>query len=56
MRESITVSKIDKKKKQTIKKNTKKIATVLYPLDKYLKMKVPKMLKCQTNVYVPTFM
>ena len=56
MRESITVSKIDKKRNKLLKKNTKKIATVLYPLDKYLKMKVPKMLECQTNVYVPTFM
>ena len=35
---------------------TKKIETVLYLLDKCLKMKVHKMLERQTNVYAPTFM
>ena len=60
MQENIEVFKIDKKekKKQTIKKNffSKKIETVLYLLDKCLQMKVHKILECQTNVYVPTFM
>ena len=34
----------------------KKNETVLYLLNKYLKMKVHKILERQTNVYVPTFM
>ena len=60
MRENVKISKIDKKKKQTIYKNievfAKKIKTVLYLLDKCLKIKVHKMLERQRNVYVPTFM
>ena len=55
MRENIKISKIDKKKKQTIK-TIKKTATVSYLSDKCFKMKVYKMLECQINVYVPTFM
>ena len=34
----------------------KNFETVLYLLDKCLKMKVHKMLERQTNVYLPTFM
>ena len=34
----------------------KRLQNVLYLLDKFLKVKVHKMLRCQTNVYVPTFM
>ena len=53
--------KIDKKKEtKNINKNikvfAKRIETVLYILNKCLKMKVHKMLERQTNVYVPTFM
>ena len=59
MRESVKISKIDKKKKQTIQKSTKnfakKIETPLCLLNKCLKMKVQKILERQTNVYVPTF-
>ena len=58
MRENFKISKIDKKKKQTIKKKfffTKKIANVLYILNKCLKMKIHRILGRQANVYVPTF-
>ena len=47
MQENVKISKIDKKKKQTIKKNfflLKKLK-LLYLLDKRLKMKVHKMLE-----------
>ena len=58
MRESVKISKIDKKKKQTIQKSiknfAKKIETYLYLLNKCLKIKVHKILERQTNVYVPT--
>ena len=61
MQENVEISKIDKKKKKkAIKKNVKifakKIKTVLYLLNRCLKMKVHKILERQTNVYVPTFM
>ena len=32
------------------------MTTILYLFDKCLKMKVHKILECETNVYVPTFM
>ena len=60
MRENVKISQIDKKKETNylkyIKIFAKKIETVLYLLNKCLKMKVIKILECQTNVYVPTFM
>ena len=57
MRENIKISKIDKKRNKQLKKNflLKNVVYLLYLLDKCLKMKVHKMLECQTNVYVPTF-
>ena len=59
IRENVNISEVYKKKKQTIKKKkifTKKTVNVLYLLDKYLKMKVYKILEHQMNIYVPTFM
>ena len=59
MRENVKISKIGKKK-ETIYKNikifAKKIETVLYLLNKCLKMKVHKIVERQTNAYVPSFM
>ena len=50
MQENIKFSKIDKERNKPFKKkNTfllKKTATILYLLDKCLKMKVHKMLEC----------
>ena len=34
---------------------TKKIANILYLLNKRLKVKVHKMLGRQTNIYIPTY-
>ena len=59
IQENVNISEVYKKKKQTIKKKknfTKKTVNVLYLLDKYLKMKVYKILEHQMNIYVPTFM
>ena len=54
MRENIKISKTLKK---TIKKKSFLLKNVYLVclLDKYLKMKVHKMLEHQKNVYVPTF-
>ena len=56
MRENVKISKIDKKRETNYLKNikflSKKVETVLYLLNKCLKMKVHKILERQTNVYV----
>ena len=61
MRENIKISKIHKKRrKKTIKKTmilTKKIANVLYLLDKYIKVKVHKNCGASSEPsQIPTFM
>ena len=56
MRGNIKISKMEKKKKQTIEKiNSYYKNCKSYLLNKCLKMKVHKMLERQTNIYVLTF-
>ena len=58
MRENVKISKIDEKRSKQLKKNLllKNVVYLLYILDKCLKIKVHKMLECQTIIYIPTFM
>ena len=54
MRKNVKLPEIDKKRNKLSKKEifTKKIANILYVLDKYLKVRVHEILGHQTNVHV----
>ena len=52
MQKNVKISEIDKKRNKPLK--TKKTANVLYLLGKCLKVKVHKMLRCQSNNYLCT--
>ena len=55
MQKNITLSKIGKKRNKPLEIN-ESISNVLYLLDKCLKLRLHKMLECQTTIHVPTFM
>ena len=55
MQKNIKLSKIGKKRNKPLEIN-ESISNVLYLLDKCLKLRLHKMLECQTTIHVPTFM